>query len=339
MLLPHRTENELMDGYASAQEAFPAKTDRLDQTINFMFISLTNEIENAIRRIRMCEAELSYAVDDSSCETIPDNLPSMSTNGLTNFEKHCETSINITKGTDEATLHLHTLESCSLSHDKFYQWYKLLFKDQKAAIDFVKSQFRDNITLPFHFFITGVAGTEKSYILEIIIAYLQLFTSSQMGNLPVVVCAPTGTAARNIGSTTIHSLLQIPVSQYNEYIPLSDFALSKLQRKFKVIKTIVIDEISMVSDKMLTYISWRLSEIKNNDSPFGNMNVIAVEGFFQLRPVNGKFAFCNKLLWNLFKPIFLQQNMRQSNDQQYARPLNRARVGCLSESDISILLG
>lgn len=43
-----------------------------------------------------------------------------------------------------------------------------------------------------------------------IVAYLQLFTSVQVVLSPVVVCAPTGTAA----GATIHSLLRIPLTRY-----------------------------------------------------------------------------------------------------------------------------
>lgn len=119
-----------------------------------------------------------------------------------------------------------------------------------------------------------------------------------------MVCAPTGTAARNVHGATIHSLLQIPVTRYIEYVPLPEHILSRLQRQFQSDTTIIIDEVSVVSDTMLTYISRRLSEIKRNDNAFGNMKVIVCGDFFQLRPVNGKFAFTNKVLWHLFTPLF-----------------------------------
>lgn len=42
---------------------------------------------------------------------------------------------------------------------------------------------------------------------------------------------------------------------------------------------------------MLTFISRRLSEISENNLPFGGYNVITVGDFFQLSPVKGNFAF------------------------------------------------
>lgn len=106
--------------------------------------------------------------------------------------------------------------------------------------------------------------------------------------------------------------------------------------KFCSVNTLIIDEISMVSDKLLTYISRRLSSIKCNNIPFGGMNIITVGDFFQLRPIKGKLIFHNSL-WRLFHPVFLDQNMSQKKDSTYANLLNRARVGALSPEDIDLL--
>ena len=94
--------------------------------------------------------------------------------------------------------------------------------------------------------------------------------------------------------------------------------------------SVLIDEISMVSDTMLTYISRRLSDIKASNHAFENMNVIVIGDFFQL--IQGKFAFQNTLLWQLFHPIFLHDNMRKSGDMSSAELLNRAIVGILTEN-------
>ena len=48
-------------------------------------------------------------------------------------------------------------------------------------------------------FLTGKAGTGKSYLTQQYIEYLK------ENNKEVIVCAPTGVAAINIGGATIHS--------------------------------------------------------------------------------------------------------------------------------------
>lgn len=75
----------------------------------------------------------------------------------------------------------------------------------------------------FYLFITGGAGTGKSFLLKVIIAYLELYTSRLSGTKPVLVCAPTGSAANVIAGQTIYSAFMIPVSNYREYQPLLPF--------------------------------------------------------------------------------------------------------------------
>ena len=93
----------------------------------------------------------------------------------------------------------------------------------------------------------------------------------------------------------------------------------------------------MVSDRMLTFISRRLSEIYGNVAPFGGFKIILFRDFFELRPVYGLYAFKNRLLWDLFRPIMLRENVRQWSDPQYVNLLNRARVGMLNSEDIRFL--
>lgn len=55
---------------------------------------------------------------------------------------------------------------------------------------------------------------------------------------------------------------KIPVGKYLHYSSLSPNALTILRKQFQDVHTVVIDEISMVSQELLMFISRRLSEIK-----------------------------------------------------------------------------
>lgn len=110
------------------------------------------------------------------------------------------------------------------------------------------------------------------------------------------------------------------------------------RKKFKFVHTIVIDEISMVSSVMLHHIHLRLCAIKGNNDKFGGLNVITIGDFFQLRPVRGNYVFTDFDLWkSIFKPFFLTQNVRQTNNHTYSDLLSRARVGALTKHDIMVL--
>jgi ATP-dependent exoDNAse (exonuclease V) alpha subunit len=129
-----------------------------------------------------------------------------------------------------------------------------------------------------YFFITGSAGTGKSFILNLITKDL----SNKKHNY--LLMAPTGVAAQNIGGETIHSSLRI-------HETLGGFqSLAFHDRNFfeslKNIDTLIIDEVSMVSALLFSFISDMFSVIKQKTIAFGGLNVIVVGNLAQLRTPN-----------------------------------------------------
>lgn len=342
MLLPHRDEKELTCNFPCAKEAFVAKRHLLNVSVPYEKFSFVEKIETIMRRIQMCEQELENSQFDLHFQETNDrvqsfeNLYSNEISEVSHVTQTDSSAISYLPFTSQEQLHMHSLQ-CSMSFVEYEACVSKLSETQLFSLGIIKNHFQTNQKNSFHLFITGGAGTGKSFLSKVIIAYLELYTSRISGAKPVLVCAPTGTAANVIAGQTIHSAFMIPVSNYGEYQPLSPFCLSKLRNMYVTIHTLIIDEISMVSSSMLTYISRRLSDIKQCELPFGGLNVIAIGDFFQLRPVKASFVFENTILWELFKPIFLKENMRQRDDNLYASLLNRARVGMLTNNDISIL--
>ena len=67
--------------------------------------------------------------------------------------------------------------------------------------------------------------------------------------------APTGVAAININGATIHTALNIPISQFGKTLsPLSDKMRSSLRNKLSDLKVTIIDEISTVSNDLLFHV-------------------------------------------------------------------------------------
>ena len=137
-------------------------------------------------------------------------------------------------------------------------------------------------------FITGGAGTGKSHIISVIHEHIER-THTKSGNV-CMLAAPTGVAAFNIGGLTIHRALNLPVEhdRSTAYKKLSAERLHELRRLWKDVHVMIIDEISMVSYWMFTFIHKRLTEIKGTDDTevhFGVISIIAVGDFFQLPPV------------------------------------------------------
>ena len=110
--------------------------------------------------------------------------------------------------------------------------------------------------------------------------------------------ASTGVAAVNVDGATIHSSLALsPKRNYGKGISkLSDKKRCMLRNKYSQLSVIIIDEISMVSNKLLLNVHQRLVEISgcSPDIPFAGISVIACRDFYQLlpiqqRPVYAKF--------------------------------------------------
>lgn len=125
-----------------------------------------------------------------------------------------------------------------------------------------------------HVLLTGKAGTGKSTLLK---------HFRQKTKKSVVVLAPTGVAAVNIGGQTIHSFFGFK----------PDIAIQKIKSvsdermlKYEKLETIVIDEISMVRADLLDCIDRFLrlnGPIKK--APFGGVQLICIGDLYQLPPV------------------------------------------------------
>lgn len=122
-------------------------------------------------------------------------------------------------------------------------------------------------------FLTGKAGTGKSYLTQQYIEYLK------ENNKEVIVCAPTGVAAINIGGATIHSTF-IMHGMYPFLKPYKNQKVSWVK-----IKTLILDEVSMVGPDYLDYINFILQEERWSIRPFGWVQVVLVGDEKQLPPV------------------------------------------------------
>ncbi len=197
---------------------------------------------------------------------------------------------------------------------------------------------RNHRLRPLTIFLTGGAGTGKSHVIKCIKYYAQK-TFAKMtesaDDVTVLLVAHTGTAAYNIAGETICSAFKLGGRLPKDYKPLGEEKLNTLRVKYQHLQLVIIDEISMVSAKQLSYIHGRLQQIKgtSGSSFFGNVSILAVGDFFQLPPISPPTPLCFpqaeilKDLWNpLFEKVELSEIMRQRDDAVFAEMLNRLRV-------------
>ena len=155
---------------------------------------------------------------------------------------------------------------------------------------------------------------------------------NNLDQVTVLLCAPTGVSALNIGASTIHSTCSIRTdAKFPPYQPLAEDKMNTLRSKYGNLQIVIIDEISMVDHKLLCYIHGRLRQIKgsNMNQLFGNICVICFGDMHQLKPVKStSLCYENSIvdLWNgNFKIVYLEEIMRQRNDLEFAQLLNRIR--------------
>ena len=141
-----------------------------------------------------------------------------------------------------------------------------LSEEQKALYDLMENT-RNNM------FITGKAGTGKSYLLK----YFKEHTKKN-----VLYTAPTGIAAINIGAVTIHSAFGFDnLKDGTKYFRLSLEKVDILRN----LEVLIIDEISMVRVDVLEQIDKILQFYNRTNKPFGGKQVIVFGDIFQLPPI------------------------------------------------------
>lgn len=188
-------------------------------------------------------------------------------------------------------------------------------------------------------FITGRAGTGKSYLLN-------FFVRNSHKN--VVVVAPTGVAAINVGGQTIHSFFRIPTKTpipKNELIPTSS-----RRELYRCIDSIVIDEVSMIRSDVMDAIDYVLRAANDTDLPFGGKQMILFGDLYQLPPVarpqvrrylddtfGGTFFFhAPGIRESSLKVCELTHVFRQK-DPTFIEVLNQIREGRVTSSALSLL--
>lgn len=152
-----------------------------------------------------------------------------------------------------------------------------------------------------NFFLTGSAGTGKSFVLRKYIRWLCDVMKVKREHLAIVT--PTGIAAVNVGGETINSRFKI-----NPYFNYADIPLEKAasySQERRQTRMIIIDEISMVSKRLFTHLHMVCGGFSNRNQPFGGLPIMVIGDFLQLPPVIKSKKNIDVPNTFLYKSIFL----------------------------------
>src|SRR5262245_32648170 len=193
---------------------------------------------------------------------------------------------------------------------------------------------------PGHLFVTGRAGTGKSTLLTC----LKDLIADEM-----VVLAPTGLAAVNVGGQTIHSFFGFPP----RLIRPDDIRRSRNGRLMRRLKFLVIDEVSMVRSDLMWAIDQSLRVNRGRPrEPFGGVRLALFGDLHQLPPVINEAEVAEHLETQYGGPFFfslaalregagtalieLTQVFRQ-HDEVLLEILNRVRDGTIDAHELALL--
>lgn len=189
-------------------------------------------------------------------------------------------------------------------------------------------------------FVTGRAGTGKSTLLRAL---------RDLTNLSMVVVAPTGLAAINVGGQTIHSFFGFPP----RLIQTSDIRRSRNGGVMRKLDCLVIDEVSMVRSDLMWAIDQALRINRGRPrEPFGGVRVLMFGDLHQLPPIVQQHDVAAHLDDEHGGPYFfsiaalqdgagthlleLDQIFRQT-EENFIRVLNAIRDGNVSRDELDIL--
>jgi hypothetical protein len=205
-------------------------------------------------------------------------------------------------------------------------------------------------------FLTGKAGTGKTTFLK------QIKDQSQKN---VAIVAPTGVAAINAGGVTMHSFFQLP---FNLYLPAETniFGHNATVDKHQLLKNLrfnrektelinelellIIDEVSMVRADLLQAVNDILQYVRQNNKPFGGVQLLLIGDLFQLPPVvsddelelmrkeyESPFFFSAPIIRES-PPLFIElKEVYRQKEASFVDLLNNIRNNTLTTTDLEIL--
>lgn len=179
-------------------------------------------------------------------------------------------------------------------------------------------------------FITGGAGTGKSFILNVL-----------KQRYRIAITSTTGISAINIKGQTIHSWAGIGIAQSPIEVTVNKILSNPvLERQIKYCSLLAIDEISMLDGFTFDYINEVLKKVKDCEAPFGGIQILLFGDFFQLPPVQKKLkGYCfSSSAWNELNltPVILDKIYRQE-EKLFVETLKNVRYGIVTQEDYDIL--
>lgn len=172
-------------------------------------------------------------------------------------------------------------------------------------------------------FLSGPAGTGKSYIIDKII---------HADHKIKAITASTGIAAVLISGSTLHSFAGIGLGTKTMRQIIHNLRPDVLTR-WKELDVLIIDEVSMINAEYFDKLNSVVKLIRQTDNIFGGIQLVLSGDFLQLPPINSKFTFqADAWLKSNMQVVEFTKSMRQNDE--FFTILNKIRVGQINNQVI-----
>ena len=197
---------------------------------------------------------------------------------------------------------------------------------------------RSKVGVQLRMGVFGEGGTGKSRLIAAIRAWFAVLNRQN----ELIVTATTGTAAFNVSGITLHSSANLPIGNQSKKKMGHTKTKDWTDRHY-----LIIDEVSMMDCRMLVNLHNNLGEAKSSrDGYFGGVNIIFMGDFLQLPTISRLDVYIDKpsewqygyQLWRSINAVvLLTEQMRQSDDPEFAAALRRIRLHQPTPEDIEML--
>jgi len=197
----------------------------------------------------------------------------------------------------------------------------------------LQNQALDILKMGHNVYLTGAAGSGKTYVLNEYIKYLR------QHHIIAGVTASTGIAATHMNGMTIHSWAGLGIGEAIDIDKI--LAKSTLKKRMAEAKVLIIDEVSMLDGHVLDAVDTITRAFKDSSKPFGGLQVVLSGDLFQLPPVTKSgepFFVFNSEAWRSMnlKICYLEEQHRQ-DDSQLLGILNAIRSNDVDETHFEML--
>lgn len=180
--------------------------------------------------------------------------------------------------------------------------------------------------------LTGPAGTGKSYLIK------KISELYKKRDVKVGITSTTGASAVLVEGKTIHSWSGIGICGSNETALKRVMTYKAPQERIRSTNLLIIDEVSMLSGHLLDILDYVFKMIRNNQSPFGGIQVILCGDFYQLKPVKSDaYAFDSKNWDSLIQEVHELTYIFRQDNASFCKALNEIRIGEVSDETVALL--